>query len=407
MSTYRHDALQYGLALSILAIATCDRASSPTGLVVWDSSGVRIVEISPSPWTSSAFGTIRPQPIFDIGDVNGPWEYQFDHIIGVVRLRDGSVVVADAGSGQIRMFDGVGKLVSATGQPGGGPGEYRQIASMGLGPGDSLWVYDFGARRFTVLDKHGDLVRTVNMGTELANIGAVGRLTDGSFVIREYWSSRLQRDAGELGLIRTVTAVARVTPTGQLADTIGLFLGREVYLGTENGRGVMSAPPFAHTTNLALRADTVLVGEQSSFEVKEYTAKGRLQAILRTPDVELRLSEADVAAYIEHQVSSLPPEDRAMRRRYWESLGVPETRPAYGDLKVDRDGNLWIAEYVVPDQPARRWVVFGPDGSVKGLVLVPARFTVYDIGRDWIVGVWRDELDVEHVQMYELARSGA
>jgi hypothetical protein len=34
----------------------------------------------------------------------------------------------------------------------------------------------------------------------------------------------------------------------------------------------------------------------------------------------------------------------------------------------------------------------------------PARFTPFEIGPDYVLGVWRDADDVEHVQMYELVK---
>jgi hypothetical protein len=33
---------------------------------------------------------------------------------------------------------------------------------------------------------------------------------------------------------------------------------------------------------------------------------------------------------------------------------------------------------------------------------MPERFLVFAIGSDWVIGRWRDELDVEHVRLYEL-----
>jgi hypothetical protein len=36
---------------------------------------------------------------------------------------------------------------------------------------------------------------------------------------------------------------------------------------------------------------------------------------------------------------------------------------------------------------------------------MPSRFTVYHIGGDFVIGSWRDGLDVEYVRMYRLSRS--
>jgi hypothetical protein len=39
-----------------------------------------------------------------------------------------------------------------------------------------------------------------------------------------------------------------------------------------------------------------------------------------------------------------------------------------------------------------------------GDVTTPADFRITQIGDDFMLGVWRDDLDVEHVRMYELLK---
>jgi hypothetical protein len=90
--------------------------------------------------------------------------------------------------------------------------------------------------------------------------------------------------------------------------------------------------------------------------------------------------------------------------------------PAFGRLEVDRAGNLWALEPVPPkdvprnsrfhDTTARpqEWSVFDPTGRWLGQVKTPGNFWVFDIGADYIAGLWRDDLDVEHVRVYALQK---
>ncbi len=39
-----------------------------------------------------------------------------------------------------------------------------------------------------------------------------------------------------------------------------------------------------------------------------------------------------------------------------------------------------------------------------GVVETPPRFQISQIGSDFMLGRWRDELGVEHVRMYELLK---
>lgn len=53
-----------------------------------------------------------------------------------------------------------------------------------------------------------------------------------------------------------------------------------------------------------------------------------------------------------------------------------------------------------------RWTVFDSEGRQLGTLTLPARFRVTDVCADYVVGVGRDELDVEKVQLFRLDRSG-
>jgi hypothetical protein len=41
-----------------------------------------------------------------------------------------------------------------------------------------------------------------------------------------------------------------------------------------------------------------------------------------------------------------------------------------------------------------------------GTLKTPSDFTVFEIGRDYLLGSWSDEVDVEHVQKLALERAG-
>ena len=48
--------------------------------------------------------------------------------------------------------------------------------------------------------------------------------------------------------------------------------------------------------------------------------------------------------------------------------------------------------------------MLGPGGAWLGGVEIPADFTVMEIGMDFVLGVYRDELDVEHPRVFGLHR---
>lgn len=56
----------------------------------------------------------------------------------------------DQAPSQIMQFDSTGAFVRALGREGDGPGEHRRLMRIALGPGDSLYAFDYGVPRVTV-----------------------------------------------------------------------------------------------------------------------------------------------------------------------------------------------------------------------------------------------------------------
>jgi hypothetical protein len=382
--------------IAVTALSGCESGGRAGGPAVADSAGVTLVVTREPAWNDSTAWRIDPTPVLELGAVDGPPEAQFDRIEGVLRLPDGRLVVADGGSAEIRFFD--------RGGPGDAPGEYRNISGLGRGPGDSLWVYDFGARRVTVLSAVGRVGRTLTVPDDLSNVGAVGRLPDGSFVLQEHWSTRSQTVATRMGLQRSQAAVARLSSDGTQLDTVGVYPGREVFISNPDGRAVMSAPLAAHATSAAIWNGQIAVGDQERFQLEVLNGDGEPRRVVRVEGEDLALGASDVRRLMEVRLSTVPTDSRQAARAHLESMAHPDTRPAYGDLLADTEGNLWVAEYAPDPLEPRSWSVLAPGGALLGRVGMPESFELRQAGADWVVGVWRDELGVEFVRMHALLK---
>jgi hypothetical protein len=83
----------------------------------------------------------------------------------------------------------------------------------------------------------------------------------------------------------------------------------------------------------------------------------------------------------------------------------PPVIPAHANRMYAADlGNIWLQEYRIGSGEPYRWSVFDPNGQWLGIVQTPAQLTVNEIGKDYIIGVWRDDLDVQHVRIYSLVK---
>ena len=74
-------------------------------------------------------------------------------------------------------------------------------------------------------------------------------------------------------------------------------------------------------------------------------------------------------------------------------------------MRVDKADNLWVHGYELPGDTHLHWSVFGPDGVWLTDVTTPIAIQVLDIGADYLLGLSRDDLDVEHVQLYGLMKT--
>jgi len=367
-----------------------------------DSSGVTIAESLRPAWAEGGAWRVDQEPILRLGVVEGDPHQQFDGVTGALRLEGGGVVVADGGFQEVRYFSSAGEWTSTFGRPGEGPEEFTGLAALGLGPGGRIWAYDFSLRRVSWLDESGEAVGLTTLGSIPPTLNAVGALSDGTFVLKQLWGAEAVSTAERTGLRRDPVAYVRFDADGALVDTLGLFTGREVYLWDENGRGVMGTPPFARNSVGSVWGEGVVVGSQETFQVEVFTSQGELARIVRIPTPELALGPRDLEGFIQSRLEATPPDRRPGMREQIEAMAMPPTRPAYGGLLGDSMGNLWLSEWAMYPHFPERWTVLDPEGRWLGAVAMPPNFHPMDIGEDWILGVERDELDVEYVVIYPL-----
>ena len=362
-----------------------------------------------------------PEPVLRIGVLEGDEPYQFSGLAGAVRLRDGTVVAADGASNEVRYFDASGRFLAATGGGGEGPGEFASLTSLGPAPGDRVWAYDFGTRRVTWLDGDGRVVRTATLDPEPPALQPIGQFPDGSFLLKQLWGVGRTAAASGEGPRRDPVAFVRFDTAGSLVDTLAMVPGRELYLREEGGRGVMVTPLVGRNAVGAIRPEpdgsvegageaapgaawraTVVLGDQTDFELREHAPDGTLLRILRIPNRDLTLTPAEHAEILEEYVASAPPERRSGLRASMEAQPVPERLPAYGPVASDPRGNLWLGEWA--RGPSGHWTVLGADGGWLGDVTLPEGLIVHQVGADWILGVETDEVDVEYVVLYNLRK---
>jgi hypothetical protein len=401
------------LAVLLGAVSACSRGdAADAASVVRDSAGVAIVESARAAWEEGEGWTVAAEPELEIGVVEGAAAYQLDQVSGALRLSDGRVVVADAGAGEVRWFGADGRHLLTAGRKGDGPGEFQGIGRVDLLAGDSVAVWDARAVRLTVFGPDGKLARTVTpegvrgMGTQM-----FGVLADGSFVVSQGIDLTRMVEQPE-GEGRAEVEYLRIAADGKPAGRVARAPGRETYLLRLDGNSATHNVVFGREHVALAAGDAFFAGDNGAFSITRHRADGAAARVLRRAHQPVAVAPDDVERYHEAQgeasYQGMPPEMEAFlresTRRAREKVPTRETFPAFRAMRMDADGNLWVEEYRRPGDQQPRWSVFDAEGRWLGTVETPAGLAVHQIGRDWMVGSMKDELDVQHVRLYRIEK---
>jgi hypothetical protein len=392
--------LRFLVCAALLLPACAPAAADKIVTSARDSAGVRIVE-------NHGAGTlgwmVEEAAMLDIG---GDGEAALFQVTDAKRLRDGRIVIASAGSRELRIHGADGRLLRSLGRAGEGPGEFKSPFWVGTLRGDSIGVWDAGLGRLTVFTPAGNYARVT---PSLSSLGlfplAQGALADGRVLVA----------AGGSGAAMKLGTASRDTQTfvilghdGAVADTLGRFPGTEMVMVGSPTTGLLIRPlPFGRQTVAAVRGARVYVATGDRYEIASYETGLGLRALIRADRPALGVTRRDIDDYRRTLVTL--GGDAMARRREEKALDdapYPERMAPLTGLVADADGNLWAEEARRPgDDRGSEWTVFGPDGAARGTVRLPAGLAVKQIGRDWILGVAVDEDEVEHVRLYRLTRA--
>lgn len=384
--------------LVTLLCACAPPADGPPPVVVRDSAGIAIVESFRPAWGDSARWRIDPEPLIDLAESGTGDPYNFYGVRSIKRLSDGSLVVANRGSNEIRMFSADGAFVRSAGGYGEGPGEFSNLQQIVLA-GDSIIAQDIRSR-ITLFGPDLEHIRTMRLDDYVAGLRYLG---GGTMVVQSVMNFP------ELyGLVRYPEALLLYDLEGTRGDSIGSTPGAESYV-TE----VLSGTPlFVRQALVETHEGRIYSGASDHLQVEELDSGGDTVRILRIPDFPLSLTAQQVEAERQARLDIPLPQGVTSRPPHiveaLENMPSPTTRPAYRSMRVDATGAIWLRPFLGFSEEGgpEHWLVLGPDGAWLGSVEIPEDFRIMDIGIDEILGVWIDELDVQHPQVRRLSRDG-
>lgn len=397
----------------IALLTACGEAGPQAGSnATRDSAGIHIVENASPALEPGKEWHLGDAPLLDLGRLDGPEETQFFQVSSGTRLSDGSFVLGSFGSHDLRRFSAAGDHMWTVGREGEGPGEFSGLMRVVAGPGDTLLTYDFRQRRISRFAPNGSLVDSRPLEGQIENGFAFveSLLPDGRAVyrLRVFGGADGLPPEGEIR--RDTIGVHLAGAPGDPVIEIGSFPGAETVVlrsgETEGGFNIMiSSAAFGRSTEIAADLAGVWIGDTERYEIHRFSPAGNLEAIVRREFEPVLVDDALVAVAMREDLDDADDEEerRAIRKR-WEDFPMPPTLPAYEGMLVDARGNLWVQSFEIPGAPERTWSVFTSAGTWLGDVEFPDRFSPLEIGDDYVLARFGDELDVEHIQLWELIK---
>lgn len=390
------------MALGALALPAACRPETEAAApyTVRDSAGIRLVEYAGVPEPTRRM-ELSAEPMWRHGDDEDEYAFSLP-FLGALQA-DGGAVVADMGSSEVVRVGADGALVGVLARKGEGPGEVGRVVGLEVlgqdailvqdaANGQLMWFGDGRLSRSVALTGYdlGYALRTVGVapdGTPLM-ITAAYRSDEGERWIQ---GSMVRLDTAtvtpdtlgtyDMAMVRTREGPNNAfAPSGEVRVAGGGFVvtrsDRPEVLWTD-ARGVPKqlvrwVPELAYPT----RAD-----------LDRWTDRMRLDLVRLNP----QMPEARLESFIEEQVARFEIEPDVPLPLFMLPIG-------------DDAGGVWLGEYApwAYQDGLGTYSVIAPDGIWVGSVRMPPRFRVLDVAGDRVLGVLKDELDVESLAVFRI-----
>ena len=386
--------------LPLLALTAASCADPDAGARNLREARDGTVESDAPAWTARDAWRVDTADALGIGAAQGDTAYVFGEVAGAARLSDGRIVVADGQGSLLRHFDARGRHLRTVGRKGAGPGEFEGLMWVAECGADSVFVYDFVLRRISVFAPNGDFARSFVPETPVHGRGPSSLACSGGgpMVVSTRTTEAVERAVGPHRLRAPVALVSR---EGTILRDFGEFPGPDRYRH-ERSDGPL---PFGKTLSIATHGGRVFIGTADTYEIGVFSPDGTQRTAIRLRGGQRRVTREERDRYVAEQLARVrDPNRRRAQAAWYRDLQFPEFYPAFSSLQTDSDGNLWVEEYRRPSDRQPRWSVFDPSGRYLGTLTMPAGFTVFQVGRDFVLGSRVDSLGVARVVRYGLRK---
>lgn len=363
-----------------------------------------------------------PEVVIGSADLAGPPGAHGDgesnnvalHRVLDIRVLPGErMVVADAGLNQVMIFDNAGKLKHRFLRRGEGPGEMNVIVRLEVCGGDLIVVADrFTAAMFAEDGSFGRQVRYRSAGESGSLVG-------------------VSADCGRLLTARTVEAppagswgiaedrFSWTEPDAPSSDSVVTVSALEVWTRQLYGAERPFVVPWGTSRTYVFAQDAIVAGYGRVPELRRYDASGNLISLIRWPGEVRQLTRVERRRYEDVRrewLANMPddPESDFLFPALDEYPDLPPTIPIFDAIVVSDDGSVWVRRF--PENSfglfdarlrnrepmVQSWIVFDSEGTWLGELTLPERFDLKAVSGTRLIGVSKDENDVESVHVVRM-----
>lgn len=327
----------------------------------------------------------------------------FQSIATAFRLRDGRLVVADASTRRLALYDAGGRVIDVWGRTGAGPGERRALTWAMPWRGDSVVVYDRSLRRLTLYHE-GELENLWTLdafGPFETPIDAVGLLADGSLLLRR--SLELPTDAGST---RSRDALLAVDLGTRRVREVARFNGDELFTRRSSSGGrILGTPPIRRAAVIAVGKSAVAIGDSDSGLVRVVRVSDGRQVEILVRDGDRTLTEAGIKARLDEILRERPTAVSPQWERLQREMIAAERFPAFGELRLDDSDRLWVQRWDRTRRGGQSWFVIDLARNERQRFELPRYCRPTQIAESHLTCVNYDPDDLQSATTYRLDRT--
>lgn len=331
-------------------------------------------------------------PAILVGGIDPP-AHIFGEVSDAVRLSNGQIAVADRQARSVSIFNAQAELIRTLGREGEGPGEFLDPIGVVV-KGNAILVWDWDQARVTKFDLATDEVGVYRVEGFANPTDHFGDLP-GGFVVGSIGFPGGLPESGswtnELGVLRWDSLQSSL-------DTLVSFRYRSSEWVDHETR--MSGSKTFSAKGTFVAGDGRVYWSEGDSAIVHFWDDGVIGSISWTWPTR-SVMPGDVDLYRERWLARVPENAHAAITEMIAKLPVAEVFPTVSELVADVDGGVWVGIYPAPADSAQTWLRFR-DGELTCRVEFPLPFQPTEGGSNWLLGVRKDELDVQRVELWSL-----